>query len=212
MSGITTPHLLAVLLAACAGVGAGYAATRFARFETGRAPAYPVTVAAAAGVAVWAALVVPANFLLPATLLLGWALLSLSLVDILDFRLPDIVTLPLIAAGLLLSFWLPDRDPLGHLIGAVAGFAVLYAIAVLYRRARAREGLGLGDAKLAAAAGAWLGWQALPSVVLVACLVAFIGVGVGIAFRGRAVLETKIAFGVPLSFTIWVVWLYGAPF
>jgi leader peptidase (prepilin peptidase)/N-methyltransferase len=212
MSSTTTAHLLAVLLAAGAGVGGGWVAVRFARFETGRDPAYPATVAAAAGVAGWAALVVPANFLLPATLLLGWALLSLSLVDILDFRLPDIVTIPLIAGGLLLSFWLPDRDPLGHLIGAVAGFAVLYAIAVLYRRARAREGLGLGDAKLAAAAGAWLGWQALPSVVLVGCLVAFIWVGVGIAFRGRVVLETKIAFGVPLSFAIWVIWLYGAPF
>ena len=154
----------------------------------------------------------PPTVLLPITLLLGWALLGLSLIDILDFRLPDVLTYSLIACGLVLSLWLPDHNPLAHVVGAAAGFAVLYAISVLYRRARASEGLGLGDAKLAAAAGAWLGWLALPSVVLVACLVAFMWIGVALVFRGRAVLGERIAFGVPLSFAFWLVWLYGAPF
>jgi leader peptidase (prepilin peptidase)/N-methyltransferase len=111
----------------------------------------------------------------------------------------------------LLSLRLPDHDPLAHLIGAATGFLVLYLIAILYRRARAREGLGLGDAKLAAAAGAWLSWQALPSVILIACAAAFIWIGVRVALRGRAVLSQQIAFGVPLCFAFWLIWLYGAP-
>jgi leader peptidase (prepilin peptidase) / N-methyltransferase len=205
-------HLVPVLLAGGAGMAAGWCVVMFARYEAGHHPRYLATIAAAVGIAIWAVLVMPPNFLLPLTLLLGWALLGLSLVDILDFRLPDVVTLPLIAGGLLISLWLPDGNPLGHLIGAITGFAVLYAIAVLYRRARTREGLGLGDAKLTAAAGAWLGWQALPSIVLVACIVAFIWIGVAVAFRGKTVLGERIAFGVPLSFAFWLVWLYGAPF
>jgi leader peptidase (prepilin peptidase)/N-methyltransferase len=207
-----TAHFVPVLLAVGAAIGAGWCAAIFARYEAGQPPSYLATIAAAVGLAIWAALVMPPNFLLPATLLLGWALLGLSLVDVLDFRLPDLVTLPLIVGGVLISLWLPDRNPLGHLVGAIAGFVAFYAIAALYRRARTREGLGLGDAKLAAAAGAWLGWQALPSVVLVACIIAFIWIGVAVAFRGKAILGERIAFGVPLSFAFWLVWLYGAPF
>jgi leader peptidase (prepilin peptidase)/N-methyltransferase len=200
---------LPLLLAAGAGAGAGWAATIFTRYQTAQIPPPLATIAVAVVLGVWAAAVMPLTFLLPATLMLGWALLGLSLVDLLDFRLPDVVTLPLIAGGLLLSLWLPDHDPLGHLIGAAAGFAVLYAIAAFYRRARGREGLGLGDAKLAAAAGAWLGWQALPSVVLVACAIAFVWIGMAVIFRGRAALAERIAFGIPLSFAFWLVWLYG---
>jgi leader peptidase (prepilin peptidase)/N-methyltransferase len=168
-------------------------------------------VGASIVIGIWAALVMPSTWLLAATLALGWTLLTLGIVDLVAFRLPDVLTLPLAAAGLLLSLRLPDHDPLAHLIGAAAGFLVLYLIAILYRRARSREGLGLGDAKLAAAAGAWLGWQALPSVILIACAAAFIWIGVGVALRGRAVLAEQIAFGVPLCFAFWLVWLYGAP-
>lgn len=212
MNGIATAYLLPIPLAAAAGIGAGWGINVWAQHEAGRAPPRLATVAAAIVVAVWATLAMPTTFLLPVTLLLGWALLGLSLIDILDFRLPDVLTFPLIAGGILLSLWLPDRNPLAHVIGAAAGFSVLYAIAILYRRTRAREGLGLGDAKLAAAAGAWLGWQALPPVVLVACLVAFMWIGVAVVFRGKTVLAERIAFGVPLSFAFWLVWLYGAPF
>jgi len=162
-------------------------------------------------IGIWAASIIPGTWLLAVTLALGWTLLTLGIVDLVAFRLPDVLTLPLAAAGLLLSLRLPDHDPVAHLIGAAAGFLVLYLIAILYRRARAREGLGLGDAKLAAAAGAWLGWQALPSVILIACAAAFIWLGVRVALRGRAVLSQQIAFGVPLCFAFWLVWLYGAP-
>ncbi|HEY1962978.1 MAG TPA: prepilin peptidase [Rhizomicrobium sp.] len=151
------------------------------------------------------------NYLLVATLLLGWTLLALSIVDLLAFRLPDVLTLPLTGLGLLLSLSLPDSHPLAHLIGAASGFFALYSVALLYRSVRRREGLGLGDAKLAAAAGAWLGWQALPFAVLIACAAGFILVGVAAILRGRKAFQEEIAFGVPLCLAIWLVWLYGVP-
>src|SRR6185437_57057 len=148
---------------------------------------------------------------LAAALFLGWTLLTLGTVDVLVFRLPDVLTYLLACAGFLLSLWLPDSDPIGHLIGAAAGFLIFWLIAASFRRLRGREGLGLGDAKLAAAAGAWLGWQALPSVVLIACAIAFIWIGMGVLFRGKAILNEQIAFGAPLCAAFWLVWLYGAP-
>ena len=79
--------------------------------------------------------------------------------------------------------WAVDPGLLGdHALGALAGFASLAVIASVYRRVRGREGLGLGDAKLLAAAGAWLGWQALPSVVLIA---AASGLALALATRAR---------------------------
>jgi len=201
-----------VLLAGVLSVPAGWLASIVSARESATFR-FPLLgpIAASVAIGIWAALVMPVLWLLAVTLALGWTLLTLSLVDLFAFRLPDILTLPLVAAGLLLSMWLPDRDPVSHLIGAAAGFIALYLIAIVYRRARAREGLGLGDAKLAAAAGAWLGWQALPSVVLIACAAAFIWIGVKVAFRGRSVLRQQIAFGVPLCFAFWLVWIYGPP-
>jgi leader peptidase (prepilin peptidase)/N-methyltransferase len=165
-------------------------------------------VTASVAIGVWAALVMPTVWLLGATLALGWTLLALGLVDLFAFRLPDILTLPLTAAGLLLSLWLPDHDPLAHLVGAAVGFLVLYLIAIIYRRVRAREGLGLGDAKLAAAAGAWLGWQVLPLVILVASVAGLLWVAVGVCFRGRRALDEQVPFGVPLCIAFWFEWLF----
>ena len=185
----------------------------FVRRETdhiGR-PVLAWIVAADLLVAVWAPTVTPPDYVLIASLLLGWALVALSAVDYLAFRLPDILTLPLIGCGLLLAFWLPDNDPIAHVVGAVVGFVLLYATAEGYRRWRNREGLGLGDAKLAAAAGAWLGWQALPSMLLIACVFAFILIGVGLLARGRSALSQQIAFGLPLCLSLWLIWLYGIP-
>jgi leader peptidase (prepilin peptidase)/N-methyltransferase len=198
--------------AVLASIPAGWLVWLFVRKEAGgrahlQLPAMAITVA----ISLWGALVIPANYLLVATLVLGWALVALSMVDYLALRLPDILTFPLVGCGLLLSYWLPQRDLLSHLIGAAAGFAVLYAIGVAYWRTRRQEGLGLGDAKLAAAAGAWLGWQALPIVLLIACAAGFVWIGIAAARRGRAALREQIPFGVPLCFAFWIVWLYGVP-
>jgi leader peptidase (prepilin peptidase)/N-methyltransferase len=167
--------------------------------------AFPLVIAMAA----WATLVVPPSLALLATLLLGWTLLVLASVDAAILRLPDPLTYGLTAAGLGTAFLLRDQDFAGHVIGAVAGFAIFAAIRWLYARLHSRDGLGLGDAKLAAAAGAWLGWQALPSAVLVAALGGLATYLLGSIRRGPSALGEPLPFGVPLSLAMWLVWLYG---
>lgn len=176
-----------------------------------KGPPVVATIGASAALGVWAALVVTPMPVLALTCMLGWALLVLSLVDALVFRLPDALTLPLIAVGLAATAVLPNQDLAGHAIAALVALALFYAVAAAYRRARGRDGLGLGDVKLAGAAGAWLGWRALPFVVLLACGIGLVWVGIATIRRGRAGLGERIPFGVALSFAIWVIWLYGPP-
>jgi leader peptidase (prepilin peptidase)/N-methyltransferase len=157
----------------------------------------------------WAALATPPTWVLAASLALGWCLLALGATDIASLRLPDLFTLPLVAAGLAVALALPGAPLADHLAGTAGGYLALAALAWAFARWRGFEGLGLGDAKLLAAGGAWLGWMALPSVVLIACAIAFVQVGVAAARRGRAALGQEIAFGAPLAAAIWVVWLHG---
>lgn len=205
---LAIPLAAAIAAAVPAGIAAAFLARRFAHSSE---PALWVAILGCVLIAVWSATAMPSAALIAVTCILGWTLLVLATVDVLAFRLPDLVTFPLIGAGLAVSWFLPAHDLPGHAIGAAAGFAALYAIAMLFRMARGKEGLGLGDAKLAAAAGAWLGWQALSYVVLLACAVGFLWFGVALARRGRAAAAERIPFGVALSLAIWIVWLYGLP-
>jgi leader peptidase (prepilin peptidase)/N-methyltransferase len=169
---------------------------------------YPAIELAALAVALSAATVL-SGLLLWASLALGWTLLVLAAIDLRHQILPDLLTLPLIPAGLAVA-WLVDSALLtDHAIGAAAGFVGFAVIAGLYRRLRAREGLGLGDAKLLAAGGAWLGWQALPSVVVLGAAVALVVALAGALGGGKLSPTTQIAFGPHLALAIWAVWLYG---
>ncbi|MBV8799961.1 MAG: prepilin peptidase [Alphaproteobacteria bacterium] len=208
---VNLPALIPPLIAAAISLPGGWLAVGAVKRETGVTVPVPAMVGMSLGLAIWAALVLPPDYRLAATSLLSWMLLVLAVTDFTVLRLPNLFTLTAAGAGLLLSFWLPDRAPLAHLVGAAAGFLVLFAIARAYWRIRGREGLGLGDAKLAAAAGAWLGWQALPYVVLIACAAAFIWVGVMAALQGKEALTRELPFGVPLCLAFWLVWLYGSP-
>jgi leader peptidase (prepilin peptidase)/N-methyltransferase len=155
--------------------------------------------------------IVPSIPLLAISCALGWALLVLATVDALAFRLPDILTLPLIVTGLAVAWWLPEHDLAGHAVAALIALLLFYAIATAYLRVRHQDGLGLGDVKLAGAAGAWLGWQALPYVVLLACALGLVWAGVAMIQRGREASRERIPFGIALCIAIWVVWLYGPP-
>lgn len=170
---------------------------------------YPAIEAAAAAVAAWAAAVLPAGPLLWAGCGLGWTLLALAVIDFRQMLLPDRLTLPLIAAGVAVQLALASASAIDHVIGAAAGFGALWAIARLYRRFRGRDGLGLGDAKLAAAGGAWVSWAGLPSVVFLA---AMIGLAVAAARAGLGrpmAADQQLPFGPPLCLAIWTVWLHG---
>ena len=101
-----------------------------------------------------------------ATLILIIALSALFWIDFRTYRLPDAMTLPLIAAGLALNAFV-FSTPWASLIGAAAGYLAFVAVEILFRRITGRNGLGRVDAKLIAAGGAWCGGWLLPSMVLV---------------------------------------------
>ena len=101
----------------------------------------------------------------------------LAYIDLRTFRLPDAITLPLILFGLLFSGFshLGFVSFQDSVIGATLGYSFLWLLNSLYRLVKQRDGIGMGDAKLLAALGAWLGWFALPGILLVACLTGLIG-------------------------------------
>ncbi len=168
----------------------------------------PVIEVGALVIAVWVAAVLD-GWLVWASCVLGWALLALAAIDWRDLVLPDELTLPLIPAGIAVAYFIAPGLPAEHLIGAVAGFAVFVAVRWVYQRLRGREGLGLGDAKLLAAAGAWVGWVGLPSVVLTAATAA-LAVALARRLAGRRVgLDQTVPFGSYLALATWIVWLYG---
>lgn len=108
-----------------------------------------------------------------------------------------------------MSLWLPDQPWRAHAIGAVVGYCLLRGIAWGYHHWRGIDGLGLGDAKLLAAAGAWLGWEALPSVILIASLSALL-VALGLHLARRPLtLTSKLPFGPALALGFWCVWGWG---
>jgi len=102
-------------------------------------------------------------------MLLAAALLAAALIDLDTQLLPDAITLPLVWAGLAINLtgvWVPIEQAV---TGAMAGYLSLWTIHHAFRLATGREGMGYGDFKLLAAVGAWLGWQPLPAVLLMAC-------------------------------------------
>lgn len=140
----------------------------------------------------------------PGGALLGAMLLAIAVVDVRTFRIPDWLSLPLIAAGLArTAFLAPERLP-AHALGAAAGYAALALFGALYFRLRGRDGLGLGDAKLFAGGGAWLGWQPLPAVLAVAAVA-----GLAFALATGLGRGARIAFGPWLALSIWLAWLAG---
>ena len=160
-------------------------------------------------IAIWATAVVPDPVVLWADCLLGWTLLALACIDFLHMRLPDALTLPLLAFGLLVEAGNSSQQFAAHVLGAVAGYAAFKVVAIVYHALRGRDGLGGGDAKLLAVAGAWVGWADLPDVVFLAALIGIAG-AVVLRVRGHALSSvTALPFGPCLAIALWIVRLYG---
>ena len=143
-----------------------------------------------------------------AAYLLATFLLSLSLIDIKYLLLPDILTLSLLWLGIMLqlSGYLPHISLQQSVIGVIAGYAMLWLPARLYYALRRKEALGMGDAKLLAAEGAWLGCQALPLLLLLASTGTIFWILLRSWRHGRS-LNHPVPFGPALSATGFILFL-----
>lgn len=140
---------------------------------------------------------------------LASALIALSTMDIYTYRLPDLLTLPLVGAGLVVSYWLEVQPVLLSAVSALFGFILLFIVAQVYRHVRHRAGIGLGDAKLLSAAGAWLGAEAIPTVLLLASMSGLVWAGLQSFVGSRLTATTRLPFGPFLALGMWIAWLYG---
>jgi len=141
-------------------------------------------------------------------------LVALTGIDLDRQLLPDVLTMPLMWIGLLASLWHVDgqvappaalRDAV---IGAVAGYVFLWLVFQLFKLATGKEGMGYGDFKLFAAIGAWLGWQMLPLVLLLAAAVGAV-VGIAMVAASRLGRGVPIPFGPYLAGAAWIALLWG---
>ncbi len=164
---------------------------------------------AAAAVGAWSALGQPTPLAAALTALLGWQLLLITVIDAEHFRLPDRLTLPLLATGGLASLLLDHTAPLDAVIGTAVGFAGRWLLAFAYRRLRGRDGLGDGDPVLLAAGGAWVGWIGLPSVLLWASAAGLSFVAARLLTGSRVSGGDRLPFGPCLAAGIWLTWMLG---
>lgn len=170
---------------------------------------YPLLAAAGAAIGLWAGLSQPSATAALLTALLGWQLLLIAVVDGEHFWLPDQLTLPLMATGVIAAAVLNRLTLVGSVAGAAAGFGVLWLLALAYRRVRGREGLGGGDPFLLAAGGAWTGWTGVPSILLWAALAGLSLVAARLLAGGRVSGSDRLPFGVALALGVWLTWLLG---
>ncbi|MES2442593.1 MAG: prepilin peptidase [Pseudomonadota bacterium] len=138
----------------------------------------------------------------------GWLLLALAALDLKAFWLPNELTGALAVTGVIAGLFL-EPDMLERVIGGVGGWAVLMVAASGYRVLRGKDGLGGGDPKLFGAIGLWLGWKALPMVLLGACV---IGLAAVLAMRlgGRRMgMQDRLPLGVLLAAAAFAAWMTG---
>ena len=136
-------------------------------------------------------------------------LLALAVIDWRTLRLPNVLTLGLLVTGLIVTYLRQPMDIAGHAAAAAGGYLLLATFARSYQRLRGRAGLGLGDAKLYAAAGAWLGAAALPIVLFLAAL-SGLALVASLRLLGREVsATTPVPLGPAIALAFWTMWVYA---
>jgi leader peptidase (prepilin peptidase)/N-methyltransferase len=182
---------------------------------TGISPRYPIVELATAILSAAVVWRFGWHWQSAAALFFTWALVALTVIDLDHQILPDIITLPLLWLGLLLSLaWhgglsqpIP-ADPTSAIIGGAAGYLTLWSVYWAFKLLTGKEGMGYGDFKLFGAFGAWMGWQMLPLILL---LSAFAGAVIGIVLivaRGRD-RNIPIPFGPYLAAAGWIALMWG---
>ncbi|HVL76375.1 MAG TPA: A24 family peptidase [Noviherbaspirillum sp.] len=143
-----------------------------------------------------------------AALVFTWLLIAMTFIDADTQLLPDDLTLPLLWLGLLVNLnatFVPLHEAV---IGAAAGYLVLWAVYWVFKLATGKEGMGYGDFKLLAALGAWMGWKMLPLIILLSSLVGAV-VGIALILFARHGRDKPIPFGPYLAAAGLIALLYG---
>lgn len=141
-------------------------------------------------------------------LLLTWSLITLTMIDFDHMLLPDQITLPLLWLGLLININGTFTVLSDAVIGAVIGYLSLFTIFWLFKLFTGKEGMGFGDFKLFAVFGAWLGWQSLPLLILMASVVGAL-VGITLMLFNNHQRDQGIPFGPYLAIAGWITLLWG---
>lgn len=131
-------------------------------------------------------------------IVLIWTLIALAFIDLDTTLLPDSITLPLLWAGLLLNAFGVLTSLHSAVIGAMAGYLILWGVYWLFKLVTGKEGMGYGDFKLLAAIGAWLGWELLPVTILLSSVVGALA-GIAMIVLVRHDRRIPIPFGPYLA-------------
>ena len=172
---------------------------------------YPLVELLCGAVAGSLALIFGANWPSLALILFSFALIALALIDYENQLLPDILTLPLLWLGLMLHALYPDlleTSTADAIVGAAAGYLLLGGFHYAYRLLTGKEGMAPGDFKLLAAMGAWLGWMALPFIVLVSSVTGAVWGMALVLVHGRS-WSRPLPFGPFLAGAGFLVMLAG---
>jgi leader peptidase (prepilin peptidase)/N-methyltransferase len=137
-----------------------------------------------------------------------WMLVTLTLIDLKTQLLPDNITLPLLWSGILCALFDIFTDLKTSIIGAMAGYMILWSVYQLFKLITKKEGMGFGDFKLLAAMAAWVGYSYLPQMILVSAITGSI-IGIAMLVLGKSSQQQPIPFGPYLAIAGWIALLWG---
>ena len=137
-----------------------------------------------------------------------WALIALTLIDLKEQLLPDNITLPLLWFGIFISLFDVFTDLQSSVIGAIAGYLILWSVFHLFKLITKKDGMGFGDFKLLSALGAWVGFTYLPQIILISSVVGSIA-GISMLILGKTKQQQPIPFGPYLAIAGWIALLWG---
>ncbi|WP_432721933.1 A24 family peptidase [Jeongeupia wiesaeckerbachi] len=181
---------------------------RCRRCGAGISPRYPIVELATAALTMWVGLQLGATAAGLAGIGLTWALIALVVIDADTYLLPDSITLPLLWLGLLVNLNATFVPLSQAVIGAMAGYLVLWSIFWLFKLTTGKEGMGYGDFKLLAALGAWFGWTALPVIILLSSVAGAV-IGIGQVVAAKRGWGKPIPFGPYLGIAGWLTLMWG---
>jgi len=170
-----------------------------------RYPLIEIISALLAGIVAWR---FGLSWQLLAALFLTWALLAASLIDFDHQILPDDIMLPFLWLGILCNLFDLYTNITDSIIGAMMGYLILWSVFWIFKLLTGKEGMGYGDFKLLALLGAWMGWQALPAIILLSSVVGAI-LGITLILFKKQQRGQPMPFGPYLAGAGWINLLWG---